>query len=259
MEWEYDRVGNRVLYVKHETGEQISYQYNDANQLLQEVSSVSGVTTYAYDPNGWPPPLGHPCVWQRHAVGSAHIDPTARPMSRIFPPRRRTLGWSKHLCAARTDPVQTLARMRLIGYNIKGERLIGLSGGGRTDAKYRYDALGRRIIRYTAVNGNRIAERYFYDGADVIADYDMDSGNLLAQYVTLFLDENLLKVDFAGHDAFGGGKGGGDDVFIHEYCDWNREEWVMDSRRFKEVCSRVHAVFEWRKEFRKSRLYKGTH
>ena len=38
--------------------------------------------------------------------------------------------------------------------------LIGV--GGPNDAKYRHDALGRRILRYTAVDGKLVYERYFY-------------------------------------------------------------------------------------------------
>jgi|GEM_PF-2025274 len=70
--------------------------------------------------------------------------------------------------------------------------------GGPNDAKYRHDALGRRILRYTAVDGKLVYERYFYDGADVVADYDGRTGELRALYVTPFLDENLLKEDFTG-------------------------------------------------------------
>jgi len=62
----------------------------------------------------------------------------------------------------------------------------------------RYDALGRRILRYAGWNGSSVQERYFYDGADVICDYDMKTGELRALYLTPFLDENLLKENFTG-------------------------------------------------------------
>jgi len=66
------------------------------------------------------------------------------------------------------------------------------------NARCGYDALGRRILRYTAVDGKVVYERYFYDGADVIADYDGRTGEVRALYVTPFLDENLLKEDYTG-------------------------------------------------------------
>ena len=71
-------------------------------------------------------------------------------------------------------------------------------GYGFNDAKYRYDALGRRILRYAGWNDSSVQERYFYDGADVICDYDMKTGKLKALYLTPFLDENLLMEDFTG-------------------------------------------------------------
>jgi len=43
-----------------------------------------------------------------------------------------------------------------------------------------------------------VYERYFYDGADVVADYDGRTGELRALYLTPFLDENLLKEDYTG-------------------------------------------------------------
>jgi len=36
------------------------------------------------------------------------------------------------------------------------------------------------------------------NGADVMADYDAETGELRALYVTPFLDENLMKDDFTG-------------------------------------------------------------
>jgi len=39
-------------------------------------------------------------------------------------------------------------------------RLVGVSGPN--DAKYRYDALGRRILRYAGWNDSSVQERYFY-------------------------------------------------------------------------------------------------
>jgi len=69
---------------------------------------------------------------------------------------------------------------------------------GPNDAKYRHDALGRRILRYTVLDGKLVYERYFYDGADVVADYDGRTGEVRALYLTPFLDENLLKEDYTG-------------------------------------------------------------
>jgi len=68
--------------------------------------------------------------------------------------------------------------------------LTGVSGP--QDARYRHDALGRRILRYSILDGKEVYERYFYDGADVIADYDLFGRRCGALYVTPFLDENLM-------------------------------------------------------------------
>jgi len=61
-----------------------------------------------------------------------------------------------------------------------------------------YNVLGRRVMRYTVLDGKEIYEKYFYDGADVVADYDGRTGEVRALYVTPFLDENLLKEDYTG-------------------------------------------------------------
>jgi RHS repeat-associated protein len=55
------------------------------------------------------------------------------------------------------------------------------------NASYTYDAMGRRISKTV----NSVVEKYLYDGANIIADYN-GSGNLTASYVTPFLDQNLL-------------------------------------------------------------------
>ncbi|RKY14464.1 MAG: hypothetical protein DRP63_08500, partial [Planctomycetota bacterium] len=41
-----------MKFTKAETGEMIEYQYNAANQLTREVSNINGVTRYRYDANG---------------------------------------------------------------------------------------------------------------------------------------------------------------------------------------------------------------
>jgi RHS repeat-associated protein len=55
------------------------------------------------------------------------------------------------------------------------------------NASYVYNAGGARISKTV----NSVTEKYILDGANIIADYD-GSNNLVASYVTPFLDQNLL-------------------------------------------------------------------
>ena len=61
---------------------------------------------------------------------------------------------------------------------------------GGTVYGYGYDVMGRRISKST---NSAITEKYIFDGANAIADYD-GSNSLAASYVTPFLDQNLLTV-----------------------------------------------------------------
>ncbi|MEW6027538.1 MAG: RHS repeat-associated core domain-containing protein, partial [Planctomycetota bacterium] len=71
------------------------------------------------------------------------------------------------------------------------------------NSTYGYDAAGHRVNR--TVNG--VTEKYLYDGANVIADYN-GSDVLVASYVTPFLDDNLFmetgsKTYYFFHDGLG--------------------------------------------------------
>jgi RHS repeat-associated protein len=61
--------------------------------------------------------------------------------------------------------------------------------GTTNDASYTYSADGTRIAKTV----NSVAEKYILDGVNVILDLD-GSNNVVASYVTPFLDQNLLTI-----------------------------------------------------------------
>jgi RHS repeat-associated protein len=61
--------------------------------------------------------------------------------------------------------------------------------GSTNDATYTYNASGTRIAKTV----NSVTEKYLLDGANIILDYN-GSNNLVASYVTSFLDQNLIKM-----------------------------------------------------------------
>jgi RHS repeat-associated protein len=76
------------------------------------------------------------------------------------------------------------------GYDYENRQVSYDAPGTTTDGSYVYNASGARIQK--TVSG--ATEGYILDGANIIADYQLESGNwnLESSYVTPFLDQNLL-------------------------------------------------------------------
>ena|GEM_PF-5178648 len=186
----------------------IDYQYNPANQLTREVSNINGVTRYRYDANG--NMIQKRCRWRitryvydiedrlRLAFGPEGLgfylhDALGRRILRFGIPFKHkeaphfSAGIKKREKRRHRDPDnrQLQRWLDIIAMNLESgcrygfPHLVRLMDGikCRLPRKFR-----RRIV----------LERYFYDGADVIADYDLFGRRCKASYLTPFLDENLL-------------------------------------------------------------------
>ena len=198
----------------------IRYEFNDANQLLREVSP-EGVTTYRYDGNGnqiskrsgWRPTRyvydienRLRLVFGSEGLGFYLYDSLGRRVLRFAIPLRHSKApyFSMGVGKKRGRGRQTRSHNSATGSDgdsASGSDLAAERGVKRITALLR-DGVRfglphlRRILatcdRYLLRKLRRriVLERYFYDGADVVVDYDL-FGRVKATYLTPFLDENL--------------------------------------------------------------------
>ncbi|MEW6026192.1 MAG: RHS repeat-associated core domain-containing protein [Planctomycetota bacterium] len=219
LAWTYDEVGNRLNQTKD--GAVTSYTYNDANQLISEISG--GVTTsYEYDANGNQIVKRSPLLSiLRGRFGIERLPGRG--------PWRGLIG--RHLIPKKggeTDEAEDtdeeeddseLAELDRAGITqaqapqieiawrydydhenrqVKITRELLVNGQvrwSREVGEYKYNAAGSRIEKKVFGRRNRpVTTRYILDGANIIADYTLQSGiyNLTASYLTPFLDQNLL-------------------------------------------------------------------
>ena len=222
-QWQYDCVGNRRKFIKHETGETITYKYNPANQLICEVSNINGVTRYSYDANG--NMIQKRCRWRI----TRYVYDIEDRLRLAFGPEglgfylhdalgRRTLRFAVTFKHKEAPPFSAGMKKRRSGqhkrrsHDAAAERNATSAAGSdpalqrwlddvtvnlESGCRYGFCHLVRLIdgtkCRLPRKLRRRIIlERYFHDGADVIADYDLLGRYCKASYLTPFLDENLL-------------------------------------------------------------------
>jgi len=229
-QWQYDCIGNRLKFTKAETDETITYKYNAANQLIREVSNINGVTRYRYDANGnmiqkrrgWrvtryvydiedrlrlafgPEGLG---FYLQDALGRRILrfgipfkHKEAPHFSAGMRNKRGQRGRSGRSHCQRRSADEAAGRNTnpAAGLNPELRRwfadmAMNLESGCRYGFRHLVrliDGIKCRLPR--KLRRRIVLERYFHDGADVIADYDLFGRFCKASYLTPFLDENLL-------------------------------------------------------------------
>ncbi|MHC4714204.1 MAG: RHS repeat-associated core domain-containing protein [Planctomycetota bacterium] len=215
----YDASGNRTK--KTLGGTDTTYLYNTTDQLTSE--TTGGTTTeYEYDTNGNLTKADDSTTTLAYAYDVENrMTSFSKSASGASAPKRRRRYYVTRICDnafskplfwggfAVFTPVFLLALGCYMRYRRGKESLkpvffkvgcVGLAvmylasmnatvyAVETTSASYAYDADGRRMSK--TVDGTQ--EKFFFDGHDVIADYDSDD-TLVATYLTPSLDHNVSQ------------------------------------------------------------------
>ena len=178
ISWTYDEVGNRLTQNKN--GVQSVYSYNDANQLLTE--TTDGVTTtYEFDPNG-----NQIKRTKGTEISTWTYDYENRQVAYSDP---MNSGQYWHDASGRRIKKYTIMTAFKSGGTQNAGTKIGVGNG---KGQGQQNGQGIQNAQQNMTQTETVNERYFYDGVNIIADYNT-AGALQATYVTPFLDQNLTK------------------------------------------------------------------
>jgi YD repeat-containing protein len=177
----HDLVANRQTMTLV-NGDVITYTYDAGYQLTSELRT--GATAYsiawAYDGLGNRLAQNKGGVWTNYAYNDANqlISDTVNSTTTLY-------GYD-----ANGNMTAKSAGVSLWNwaYNFENKQ-ISHTDSSRVTSYYSYDVAGRRVSK----DANGVLERYLYDGANAIADYNWQ-GVIQTAYITPFLDQNLMMV-----------------------------------------------------------------
>ncbi|MFA5793835.1 MAG: DUF6531 domain-containing protein, partial [Candidatus Brocadiia bacterium] len=181
----HDLVGNRKTMTLL-GGDVVTYDYDDNYQLLSEsrvgasqysISWIDTVTGVSYDQ------AGNRKVQIMDGVRTDYVYNHANQLTSETGGITYEYDANGNLVTKKVNTV-TVAQW---GYDWENRQISFTDINIPTNnSQYYHCVFNKRISK--VVNG--AAERYLFDGANVIADYD-DTGALMATYITPFLDDNL--------------------------------------------------------------------
>ncbi|MFH1230942.1 MAG: Ig-like domain-containing protein [Planctomycetota bacterium] len=177
IHWGYDEVGNRLT--QNKDGAITNYTYNNANQLISEISG--GITTtYEFDANG-----NQVKRTKGAEISTWSYDYENRQIS--YEDLLNKGSYSYDAYGRRIRHTSVITAFKSGGTQNASEK-IGVGNGkgqGRENGQGIQNALSN-MMRETATT-----TQFIYDGANIIADYDQDNV-IQASYITPFLDQNLV-------------------------------------------------------------------
>ncbi len=153
-----------------------SFAYNDANQISQiaelaqtrnlaydDVNRVTGMTNGSSNESYTFDSVGNRTASHRSASY------TYQPYNRMTATATATMGYD-----ANGNLVQKGEGANYWRYGWDYENRMTMAATRKQTARYRYDALGRRVHRYLV--GNKQNTKFVYDGLDVVMDDDANGG-----------------------------------------------------------------------------------
>ena len=166
--FDWDSMDNKLSHRDRISGKEATFSYDSVYRLIESGNGLNGTLGYRYDGVGNRLSVAGGVHPGEYAMDSSTGGSTDGPVNQYSqtPVGARLYDSKGNLVGATDASYSYDYRNQLVSFN-------DTASGGL--ASYRYDAMGRRIERVIARNGEEDITRYFYQGPRVIEEQDEES------------------------------------------------------------------------------------